>query len=90
MENIRTSKEYKKMTRYLACAFAEGFCEGEGATEKQQLAAWQYLIDTGACWHLQGFYGRTATALIEEGLCERAIETKKDYYGNVVPGTKLA
>jgi len=26
-------KEKEKMTLYLACAIAEGFCEGEGATE---------------------------------------------------------
>ena len=28
-------KEKEKMTTYLACAIAEGFCEGEGATEEQ-------------------------------------------------------
>lgn len=60
------------MTSYLACAIAEGFCEGEGATEEQQIEAWQYLIDTGHCWTLQGWYGRTATSLIEEGVCQPA------------------
>ena len=33
------------------------------------LEAWQLLIDTGIVWQLQGFYGRTAAALISEGLC---------------------
>ena len=33
------------------------------------LEAWQLLIDTGLIWSLQGFYGRTAAQLIEEGLC---------------------
>ena len=34
------------------------------------VAAWQYLIDTGTVWHLQGWYGRCATALINEGICK--------------------
>jgi hypothetical protein len=33
------------------------------------LEAWQILIDEGVVWHLQGWYGRTAAALIAEGLC---------------------
>lgn len=39
------------------------------ADESETLAAWQHLIDTGTVWSLQGFYGRTATRLIEAGLC---------------------
>jgi len=33
------------------------------------LSAWQFMIDTGHCWELQGFYGRTAMRLIEDGIC---------------------
>ena len=74
MKNTRATKFYKSLTGYLATAYAEGFCEGEGATEEQQLTAWQYLIDTGKCWSLQGFFGRTAQSLIEQGICLSAKE----------------
>jgi hypothetical protein len=61
-------KENTSMTLYLACARAEGFCEGEGATEEEQIEAWQYLHDTGKAYTLQGWYGRTALDLLEEGI----------------------
>ena len=60
-------KEKEKMTLYLACAIAEGFCEGEGASQDDQIEAWQYLLDSGLCWQLQGWYGRTAKELIDQG-----------------------
>lgn len=74
------------MDTYTACSIVEGFCEGEGATEAEQLEAWQSLIDSGACWHLQGWYGRNAQALIEAGICKPAKKDHKDAYGNTVPG----
>ena len=64
-------KEKEKMTTYLACAIAEGFCEGEGATEEQQIEAWQYLHDSGHAYKLQGWYGRTARDLIEAGIINK-------------------
>ena len=48
-------KEKEKMTLYLACARAEGFCEGEGATEEEQIEAWQWLVNKGHVWKLQGW-----------------------------------
>lgn len=56
-----------QLTAYDACAIAEGF-DGEEHTEEETLAAWQYLVDTGLAWSLQGWYGRTAMDLINNGL----------------------
>ena len=56
-----------KWTPYLASDYAEGFCEGEGASQDYQIEAWQYLLDSGLCWQLQGWYGRTARELIDQG-----------------------
>lgn len=45
-------------------------CEGsQDATEDEVIEAWQHLIDTGLVWKLQGFYGRMAHDLIEQGVC---------------------
>jgi len=44
----------------------------EGDDEGERIRAFQYLIDTGHVWILQGWYGRTAAFLIDEGICKRA------------------
>ena len=55
------------MDNYTATGIAEGWieCEDEGKI----IEAWQHLIDTGICWQLQGWFGRTAMYLIQEGHC---------------------
>ncbi len=68
--NITTKKKIQ-WTPYLASAYAEGFCEGEDATEEEQLEAWAYLIKTEQCWSLQGWYGRTAKGLIDSGIISK-------------------
>ena len=55
------------MDSYTAIGLAEGFVEAE--SEEQVIEAWQYLIDTGMAWTLQGWFGRQATYLIEAGIC---------------------
>jgi len=54
------------MSSYQAIGIAEGFIEAE--SEEQVIEAWQYLVDTGLAWTLQGWFGRQATALIEAGV----------------------
>ena len=61
------NKQEIKWDNYLATAYAEGFCEGENATQEEQLQAWGYLIKTGLCWNLQGWFGRTAQDFIDQG-----------------------
>lgn len=44
----------------------------EGITDADEeliLEAWQYLIDTGLAWSLQGDIGQQAWRLIDLGLC---------------------
>ena len=56
------------MTAQQAIGIAEGFIEAE--SEEQVIEAWQYLLDTGLVWNLQGFFGRTAVAMIKDGILE--------------------
>ena len=50
-----------------AVDLAEGYAEAE--TQEQYIAAWQQLIDSGLAWSLQGWFGRRAMQMIEEGYC---------------------
>jgi hypothetical protein len=67
LPNPRTEIEWTN----LATAYAEEFCEGENATTEEQLEAWAYLIMTGICWRLQGWFGRNASSLIERDLISK-------------------
>ncbi len=54
------------MDNYTAMGLAEGFIETQN--ENQIIEAWQHLVDTGVVWSLQGWYGRNAMRLIENGV----------------------
>ncbi len=58
------------MSNLEAIDIAEGYTEVESKDE--YVAAWQQLINTGLAWSLQGWFGRQATRMIEEGLCHKS------------------
>ncbi len=55
------------MDNFTATMIAEGV--EDASSEEEYFEAWQHLIDTGLAWQLQGWFGRTAAALIEGGYC---------------------
>ena len=55
------------MTNLEAIDIAEGYINAKN--EEQYIAAWQQLIGSGLAWTLQGWFGRTAMRMIEEGVC---------------------
>jgi hypothetical protein len=58
------------MDAFTATMIAEGAEAAE--SEDQYLEAWQYLVDSGLAWQLQGFFGRTARSMIEQGVISPA------------------
>jgi len=64
------------MDRFDAIGIVEGWIETDNMSESIQ--AWQYLIDTGLVWELQGWYGRRAKVLIESGVCTESQEKNVD------------
>ena len=67
--NKRTEIEW---TPYLACAYAESFCEGEDASLEEQIEAWEYIYDNNLHHNLQGFYGRNLELYIEHGILSKS------------------
>lgn len=57
-----------------AVGIAEGWIEADDETF---IAAWQYLIDSGLAWKLQGWFGRAASDLIGQGICREPHESRQ-------------
>lgn len=53
------------MDIFTAAMIAEGALDADEATT---IAAWQHLHDTGVAYQLQGWFGRRARDLIEQGV----------------------
>ena len=59
------------MTDHQAIGLAEGFIEPTGTEVEQNeqiIEAWQHLVNTGLAWSLQGWFGRTAKAMLDAGV----------------------
>jgi len=63
---------------YMATGIAEGF--EEATDNKDTIKAWSYLIGTGLAYTLQGWFGRTASNLIQRGLISKEGVVDWDLY----------
>ena len=74
---MNRKEEVKKWDRPGRSEIADAIdiCEGMmEVSQEEEIAAWQYLINTGVCWELQGWFGRQAHRLIESGVCHEVSE----------------
>ena len=62
------------MNTFDAVGSAEGFIEAD--SQEQVIEAWQHLIDSALAWKLQGWFGRTASELIGQGICREPHESR--------------
>lgn len=56
-------------TPFTAAMTAEGADGYQAESREEWVSAFQYLIDNGMAWQLQGWFGRTAMDLIANGDC---------------------
>ena len=62
------------MDSYTATGLAEGWIPSDN--EDEIIEAWQYLYDTGLAYQLQGWFGRTAQDLLNNGIITNNNETR--------------
>ena len=62
------------MDLYRATGLAEGWITTDD--EDEIIEAWQHLHDTGLAYQLQGWFGRTAQDLLNNGIITNNNETR--------------
>ena len=65
MSNKKLTKKQKQQMLFDAIMIAEG--ASEPTPQMSYIQAWQFLVDTGAVWKLQGWFGRAAFRMISDG-----------------------
>ena len=65
MTKKKLTKKQKAEMLYNATMIAEGAMDE--TNDMSYVQAWQYLLDSGAVWKLQGFYQRAVTRMISDG-----------------------
>ena len=66
----KLTKKQKKAMLLDAVLIAEG--EKEPTPDMSYIQAWQFLVDTGEVWKLQGWFGRAAARMISQGTIDPA------------------
>ena len=70
MTKKKLTKKQQAEMLYNATMIAEGAMDE--TSEMSYIQAWQWLVDTGVVWELQGFYGRAAHRMLSEGTLQPA------------------
>lgn len=65
MTNKKLTKAQKKKMLLDAVLIAESV--QDPTPDMSYVDAWQYLVDTGEVWKLQGWFGRAAMRMISDG-----------------------
>lgn len=80
MTNKKPTKKQLKAMLFDAVMIAEG--EKEPTPEMSYIQAWQFLVDTGEVWKLQGWFGRAAFRMISDGSLDPAPVTDDETPNN--------
>ena len=70
MTNKKLTKAQKKAMLLNAVLIAEG--EKDPTPDMSYIQAWQFLVDTGEVWKLQGWFQRAAFRMISQGTIDPA------------------
>lgn len=66
---LERQSEGKQEEHYDVVSAIIRYESGQMAGDEEVIELFQHLINTGLAWTLQGSYGRTAYALIQDGVC---------------------